>query len=855
MYALGPMWERYRREPWRFDIVDEMIAQVESQAQASLLDALQAALILSHLRDVRRRRISGGLLAMLVALGDLTADEALAYSRFEGAVNQEALMYLWPRLSRDALRGWLARVPWADTHLGLVRILGAPLREAARDGWGGPALALAHAVDEPTRLALLLEVIPALVGAERSAALAELHGLLRALGDPMAQAPPVRSLLSTCTPAEATALAEALAIPDTADLRGFIGPALAAMWSALDAHAEPEPAILELTASLTALAPMLTPDDWRRWLRLAERHLDHHDIGHALTVPFPPALWPEVLALLTPSQALVARVRLALDDEQQLPAAVADYLAATRVPDWWLLREILSRGCEPARHLAANAVLAQDDPFVDLEMPACLCLPAADQRERVHRTIVEQPYASGGSYPQYVLDMSDCRLLADLAAALPEAERRRLVERVRPHLRVYEPEAQARIIAWFGVEDPAPEATPGPAPVAHEAWRRQQLAAALEHRDPVARWQVLGELFTYGEGAQVRALYCEIQAGEHALPDEILGLRITALDAALWPERIAREEQNPDRARFAKLLLWWAPLASAAERPAIVERAMDELTAAGEPVDPGDLPALAPTLELSHIRRILALLPEDLDADHGRDLCDLAFRLVALGQRDEAIACLRRTPTWLAALLGMSLARGAAWADNHDLFAAMDEYPTGDDELRERIVRVWDGLGYCGVHDLRPDIAAGISDIVARIDDADLRAEALLAGLVERVAADAAIDEWVATCRRYTAGANLDRCLLTLLTRLQASPAATALAESLLAGPNGVAAFESSATAELAREAAAHLSLATQADLLPRLLARALRPSAMLVRVLRQGGDEALLAAAGRVLDVADLLR
>lgn len=46
---LVPMWRQFRAEPWRLDILDEMIGRVEANQPSSLPDALQDALIREHL--------------------------------------------------------------------------------------------------------------------------------------------------------------------------------------------------------------------------------------------------------------------------------------------------------------------------------------------------------------------------------------------------------------------------------------------------------------------------------------------------------------------------------------------------------------------------------------------------------------------------------------------------------------------------------------------------------------------------------------------------------------------------------------------------------------------------------------
>lgn len=851
---LAPMWRQFRAEPWRLDILDEIIARVEATQPSSLPDALQDALIRKHLGDLRGKRIYSGLLAMLVELDELSVDQALNYAIVDGRLDPMLVILVAPRLSRDALREALAQVPWSCVPSWHLRELGDLLREAARDGWGAPAVELVHAAAVQVHHTLLAMLFPALAGAERVAVLAELPALLRALGDPLVQVGTVQALLPACRPAEAADLATALEIPDPSDLAAWIRPALDALWSTLDAHDVRSAPQREWSELLRSLAPLLTVDDRCRWLRIVHRIIAGTGNGlSALAVAVPPALWSDALTPLTPTQALEARVWLALGEPEQLLPALRDYLAAHRFPDISLLSAVMARADGPARSLAATTMLAQSDLFIHHEMQACLYLPVADQRERVHRALVDHPYVSGSPNPGFYMD---ARLLAALAAPLTESGRQRVLRRLLPHLAGWDPDYRARIIARFAVDGPVSDVPADDPTPDREAWSREQLAAALEIRDPVPRWwAILSAIGHTDDAEQIRALFHEIQAGEQALPDELLGLPVRALDAELWPERIVLEAQRPDRAQFAQLLLCWAQSSAEPERLAIVDRALDELTAAGEPAELEDFYYLAPTLDLPRIRRILALVRQDeLDEGQGRPLAMLAIRLIELDRRDEAIVCLRRAPTWLAGLLGACMARGATWADNHDILAAIDAQVVGDAALREAVDWARDGVIYSGVDGLRPDVTAGILGLIARIEDDVPRAAALISGLLLHLPFDAPIDEWVATIDAHTTDTTRATCLLTLLGQVQTSPAVAELAASLFAGTDALAQFESPETSDLALTAASHLPIGARADLLRQLLARGNVPTALLVEVLQQDGDDALLAAANRIFDVADVL-
>lgn len=173
---------------------------------------------------------------MLVELDELSVDQALTYAIIDGQLDPMLLLHVAPRLSRDALREALARVPWTWVSSWSARELGGLLREAARDGWGAPAVDLAHAAEMQVQHTLLAMLFPALAGTQRAAVLAELPVLLRALGDPLVQFDTVHALLPACTPAEAADLANALEIPAPSDFAAWIRPALDALWSTLDAH-------------------------------------------------------------------------------------------------------------------------------------------------------------------------------------------------------------------------------------------------------------------------------------------------------------------------------------------------------------------------------------------------------------------------------------------------------------------------------------------------------------------------------------------------------------------------------------------------------------------------------------------
>jgi hypothetical protein len=786
---IRPLWREFRGAPWRRELLAEMIDIIQSRRAAGhepgLFDRFLAVELRRHLQSLQESAVDVPLLAMQVEVRRLGADEALAYmSTTPGDGFDQLLVLVWRRLSRPALREALRRLHWDwGVRWWTADECGAALREAARDGWTGPARALVREAPEPRRSELWVGLLPVLAGAERAEVLAAIFDHLVALAEPLAQVGLVRALLPQCTPAEVAGLTSALAIPGGSrpDLQAWVRPGLEAAWDELDALADPRPMLETWQAWLTALGPLVTLVDSRRWLRALHRALALGDEAlSALAVALPAELWGEALAPLTRSLAAEARLWLAVNE----PGRAVDSALAACPAHSDVLRAVMRCAAEPLRGVVAMELLRRRTADDFDEMEACLRLTAVDHTARVERALRDEPLLN-----RRVQFGPHLEVLVALTRSLAAVEREHLTTRA---WRLVPPCEAARCAQRFGIEL-APDATLAVA-VQQEAERaaerrRRQIARALESRDPKRRWSMLAQVLRDGEPDALRDLYREVQAGDAALPDEILGLRTWWLDAEMGRAWLAAAENRIDRAQIAMMRLQQVRLAAGDERAACFERALDELTATGATIDSFDLAAVAPSLTAPQIRRALAFLPsKDPDDGDPRSLATIAMRLMDLGHFDEATALLNTGPVtalWLGVLLGIRLARGELWGDGPAGPVTTLAVGVLDDETRLAwLTHVWDGFAFAnGV--VRPDVSEGSLRHVAAIEDPELRARAL-AMTIERLPGDASPTRWAAVIDTLVDGEARLSFRLLLLWALAAGDEATALAHAAFADPAAV---------------------------------------------------------------------